>query len=56
MSKNFFNIRKNNLIFTFRQFVGFLKEGPEANASNAFLFNTALLEFSGYFFQLNNLC
>ena len=48
-------LERTKLIFTFRQFVGFLKEGPRANASNAFLLNTALLQFSSYFLPLNNL-
>ena len=36
--------------------VDLLKECPVANISNAFLFDMALLKFSGYFLLLNSLC
>ena len=42
------------ICFAFLQFESFLK-GIGANASNAFLLNTALPRFSGYFWQLNTL-
>ena len=50
-----FEMRKNNSNFTFRQFVFFVQEGFGANASNAFLLERALLRFSVYFLQFNNL-
>ena len=51
-----FEIRKNNSNFYVLTIRVFLKEGPKANASKVFLLNTALLGFSGYFLQLNNIC
>ena len=49
IAKNLFSDKKEQPYFLLFTNLWVFKGGPGANASDAFLFNTALLGFSGYF-------
>ena len=51
-----FEMRKNNSNFYASTIYGPFEGECRDKYLHAFLFNTALLEFLGYFLQLNNLC